>query len=170
MYKELDLIKRCENLKHLSFVIAFSSRNTVRFPPLVSLLLPEVSTRPFARKKEDLKKKSSFLANNKTWWWFCFACREVSVGCEVLKIVVGKKRSMYSTVCLTCLDSCCLSAALWKVSSNAHLSWITLSELSLWAYNFHPSFSNINDFVFLPDECFSFDSGSETRLGRAVKS
>ena len=105
-------------------------------------------------------KKWGYLASNKTWRPFSLACRAIGVGCEILNSVVGEKRSMYSTDCFTWLDSCCLSTALWQGFNNSHLSLMTLSESRLWANDSHPSFS-LNNFLFLPDERFCFDSGKE---------
>ena len=41
-----------------------------------------------------------------------------------------KKKSIYSTVCLTCQDSCCLSAASWKFSSMSHGPSVALAKVN----------------------------------------
>ena len=62
------------------------------------------------------------------------------MGCELFRIVVVENRSMCSTVCLTCLDNCCLSTASWKVLLKSHLSSMILSEAKRSAHSSHPCF------------------------------
>ena len=65
-----------------------------------------------------------------------FPCKRViHVGWHVCRMVADEKRSICSTVCLTCRDSCCLSAASWKVSSKSHVPSATQADVIWGAYH-----------------------------------